>query len=81
MKHLLIIKLQKRNDEASELQAILTKHGCIIKTRVGLHDTDGNHCSSEGLIILELIGSDKERNEMMTEIGVLKSIDVKNISI
>ena len=38
--------------EAGEVQKCLTKYGCNIKTRIGLHDVDDNQCSVNGLIIL-----------------------------
>ncbi|MBN2259166.1 MAG: hypothetical protein JW702_01325 [Clostridiales bacterium] len=48
------IKVSHRSDEAKQVQEILTKYGCIIKTRLGLHDA-GSECSDEGLILLELL--------------------------
>ena len=34
------IKVENRREEASKLQDILTEYGCVIKTRIGLHDMD-----------------------------------------
>ncbi|WZL72900.1 hypothetical protein QBE52_17885 [Clostridiaceae bacterium 35-E11] len=51
------IQVGDRREDALEVQKLLTEYGCIIKTRLGLHDTGskGNVCSEQGLIILEFI--------------------------
>ena len=37
------IVIDPRNTHAVDVQNILTRHGCIIKTRLGLHETsDGS---------------------------------------
>lgn len=78
---LAVIKVEKRNDEATEVQKILTEFGCIIKTRLGLHDTTDNSCSPEGLIILELVGDSKEQKKMHDKIAALKSVKIKEVTI
>ena len=54
MRTIMGIEIKERKKEAINVQSLLTKHGCIIKTRLGLHDT-GNVCSPNGLIILEFV--------------------------
>ena len=50
------VLITDRQKEAGKVQALLTKFGCSIKTRLGLHEVTDNLCSSSGLIILELTG-------------------------
>ena len=38
------IKVENRREEASKLQDILTEYGCVIKTRIGLHDMGEYKC-------------------------------------
>lgn len=52
MRTIMGIEIQNREELAVKVQSLLTKHGCVIKTRLGLHET-GNVCSPSGLIILE----------------------------
>lgn len=52
MRTIMGIEIQNREELAVKVQECLTNHGCIIKTRLGLHET-GNFCSPSGLIILE----------------------------
>ena len=48
------IKVKNRLESAVAVQEILTKYGCIIKTRIGLHKEINGECSPEGLILLEI---------------------------
>ena len=60
-KTVLVILVSRRDDKIIELQKILSQYGGIIKTRLGLHDiSEGVDC---GLIILELVGGEKEKKE------------------
>ncbi len=54
-KSILLILVGKRKDDAIKLQQILTAWGCIIKTRLGIHDGVLENCSDEGLLILRII--------------------------
>lgn len=49
------ISIDDRIDEAVKFQNIVTSHGCKIRTRIGLHNTDGYGCSNKGIILLEVI--------------------------
>jgi hypothetical protein len=53
-KSTLLILIGKRNEDAIKVQQILPAWGCIIKTRLGIHDGVLGNCSDEGLLILEL---------------------------
>jgi hypothetical protein len=58
------IEIQNREELAMAVQGVLTNHGCIIKTRLGLHET-GNFCSPSGLIILEFAPDDKGEYDLL----------------
>ncbi len=61
MKHTIIgIELKNRQNEASALQDILTRYGCSIKTRIGLHDAAEGVCSAGGIILLDVISKEEE---------------------
>lgn len=53
------VKIKNRVENATEIQEILTKHGCSIKTRIGLHNVDCGTCSPFGLILLEVVEHEK----------------------
>ena len=47
------IRVSHRNANAPKLQEVLTKNGCQIKLRVGLHDAGEGYCSDDGVILPE----------------------------
>lgn len=69
---IMAINVGNRKEAAPEVQELLTKYGCIIKTRLGLHAA-GDNCSRKGLIILELSSEDIKEIEELE--GSLKRIE------
>jgi hypothetical protein len=76
---LMAVKIGVRTQHASEVQNILTKCGCNIRTRVGFHDTDENHCSTDGILILQLSGKEDEIKGMLNELNALHEVSAKFI--
>jgi hypothetical protein len=75
MKHYFImtVLVNNRREDAILLQETLTKSGCIIKTRLGLHQA-GDTCSDEGLIILELTGNESLIMNLEKELNAIQGI-------
>ena len=73
-KSILLILVGKRKSTAVNVQKILTGWGCIIKTRLGIHDGVLDNCSEEGLIILELVGTFDQNEELSRKIGLLEDV-------
>ena len=48
------VNLENREETAIKFQKILTKFGCEIKTRIGLHPSVGCVCLNRGIILLEV---------------------------
>ncbi|HBU13365.1 MAG TPA: hypothetical protein DEB31_11810 [Clostridiales bacterium] len=68
------IRVDNRTSNALKLQEALTGHGCNIKARLGLHEADGNSCSTDGLIVLHLCGELAQVEEMMESLNALPGI-------
>lgn len=77
---IMAIKIDHRSKNSSELQDILSKNGCKIKVRLGLHET-GDSCSEEGLIILQLNGDEQELQAFKEELLKISSVKLKMMSI
>ena len=73
MTTILGIKLNNRMETSQDFQTILSKYGCIIKTRLGLHETNDNVCNSHGIIILEITESG-EKEHLISELKSIKDI-------
>jgi metal-responsive CopG/Arc/MetJ family transcriptional regulator len=78
--NIMAVLVSHRVNKAKELQEILTKYGCIIKVRLGLHEA-GDVCSEEGLIILQLCGQEEEIIALADELNKLEGIKAKNMQI
>ncbi|MEZ0536921.1 hypothetical protein ACAG39_06670 [Caldicellulosiruptoraceae bacterium PP1] len=74
------ILVDNRLHDAPKLQEILTKHGCLIKTRLGLHEA-GESCSNQGLIILHLSGKEDEVEQMKNDILTLDHVKVQYMKL
>lgn len=80
MRIILGIQVGDRVHEAVKVQELLTKYGCFIKTRLGLHEASTTNCSSNGLIILEFLpGTEKEIGSIESELSALETITVRKM--
>ncbi|WP_291857761.1 hypothetical protein [Marinilabilia sp.] len=77
--HIIGILVEDRFDEAQQVQEILTRYGCSIKTRLGLHNVNGNHCSQAGVIILQLIPDDEKGELLVMAMKKLEGVQVKEM--
>jgi len=77
----MLVLMRKRRDTAVAVQKILTEHGCIIKTRLGIHDGVADQCSDSGLIVLELVGEEQEKQALTQELAAIKDITVKRVDL
>ncbi|MBL1214867.1 MAG: hypothetical protein HND52_16030 [Ignavibacteriae bacterium] len=80
-KSVLLILIGKRKEEAVKVQQILTAWGCLIKTRLGIHDGVLENCSDEGLLILELYGKEEDKEELSRKISLLPGVSSKLVEL
>ncbi len=55
MTNIIGIPVPDRANEAPLLQELLTKYGCYIQTRIGLHPLGTYQCRNDGVILIEVI--------------------------
>lgn len=58
MRTIIGIKLNNRVENSQQFQNLLSEYGCIIKTRLGLHDLCNEKCSVNGIILLEVVNDE-----------------------
>lgn len=68
------IKLPNKEENAVELQKILTEFNCIIKMRIGINNST-IFCSSNGIILLQI---ESKENALNVEKAVL---EIDNIEL
>jgi len=72
--------LRKRTITSAALQEILSKYGCSIKTRIGIHTANENVCSPDGVILLDVIGEASEIAALESELKAIDGADVQKMA-
>ncbi|MGE4285655.1 MAG: hypothetical protein AB7F23_03495 [Phycisphaerae bacterium] len=75
--HLILgVHITERLKHAGEVQAVLTKYGDVIKTRLGLHDVKGG---MSGVLILECVCDDDEFAALKEELAAVGGIETQSM--
>jgi hypothetical protein len=78
---IMAITVDLRTNNAPKVQEVLTKHGCIIKMRLGLHETSSKMCSERGLILLQLCGEDDEVKALKEDLVSVQGVKLNTMTI
>ena len=81
MKNVLLILVDHRKNAAVDVQKTLTAWGCLIKTRLGLHEGVQTNCSEHGLIICELVGEQDQLEELKRKLELIKGVSAELVSL
>jgi hypothetical protein len=80
-RYLLIVLLRSRQKEARLVQGVLTRYGCIIKIRLGIHDAAAEKCGDTGLIILELCPETAKIKKFKAELDALSGVTTRLVGL
>jgi len=80
-KTLLVILVDKRKASAVKVQQVLTDWGCVIKTRLGIHDGALDNCSDGGLIILEILATSEQKTRLTHKLEQLDGVSTELVEI
>ena len=75
------IRMDNRVNNALNFQEVLTKNGCKIKTRLGLHEVSENACANDGLIVLQPYGEKEDVEQLVKELNGLEGVTAKFIDL
>ena len=75
------VRMDNRVGNALKFQETLTKNGCIIKTRLGLHVVSETECANYGLILLQPCGKKEEIEQLVTDLNAIDGIRAKLIDL
>lgn len=78
---ILAILQENRTETAPKVQDILTRFGCYIRVRLGLHDAALDRCTNTGLILLQLCGEEVPIGEIEAELAKVPYVKVKSMSL
>ena len=71
------VRVNHRVANAVGLQEVLTKYGCNIKLRVGLHETSEKFCADDGVIMLQVCGEKADLEGMVSALNAMEAADVE----
>ncbi len=81
VKTVMAVLIDNRKMAATQVQKVLTAWGCIIKTRLGLHEGTLDDCSNFGLLVLEIVGSKEQNEEMCRKMNLVKGVTAKYMDL
>ena len=73
------IRLLSRQVASLKFQETLSKYGCNIKTRIGLHDISDGVCSPDGVILLEVVGDERILSGMMADLRQIEGLKLETM--
>lgn len=79
-KTIIALLIDKRTQTATKIQEILTRHGCIIALRLGLHEA-GPVCSEQGLVLLGLSGPGRAVAALTRDLRKVNGIRIKTMDL
>ena len=79
--YIMAVLQENRVETASKVQEVLTRNGCNIRFRLGLHDAGLESCSNSGLILLQVCGAKTEVEQLQAELQQVPHVKVKLMSL
>lgn len=74
--NIMVIRIEGRRERSPKVQEVLSRFGCSIKVRLGLHETD-EVCSDEGILILQLTGEESEMIALEAALNEMRDVKAK----
>lgn len=75
------VRMDNRVSNSLKFQEALTKNGCNLKARLGLHETSADACATDGLIVLQPYGEKEEIEKLVADLNALDGITAKCIDL
>lgn len=75
------VRMDNRINNSVKFQETLSKNGCKIKARLGLHEVSDDACSNDGIIVLQPCGSKEDVEALVKELNSLEGITAQYIDL
>ena len=73
------VHITERARNAVRVQQVLTEHGGCIKTRLGLHEPQGEQGGPNGLLLLEIVGGETKADALTAGLAAIEGVYVKRM--
>lgn len=78
--HIIIgIHVTDRVKRAAAVQKVLTQFGTHIETRLGLHDVTASSSSPGGIILLEMVGDQRQCLTILKKLAAIPGVEAKKM--
>jgi len=74
------VHITNRVRNVPAVQAVLTEYGCVIKTRLGLHDVAEDRCSPNGLLLVEMVCEKEKVDGFVKSLKAVEGVDVQQMT-
>lgn len=74
------IAIKDRIKEAGKTQEVLSKYGCLIRSRLGFHEVSEYTCSRVGFIILQVIDDNGQFPHFVKDLNEIGGIEVQQMN-
>jgi hypothetical protein len=79
-KHIIVgVHITDRVEHVSKVQHLFTEYGCWIRTRLGLHESNAEYCSPNGMILLEMIDNDAKCDQLSAALNAIEGVEAKTM--
>ncbi len=75
------VRVDNRVVSVAKFQEVLTRDGCSIKTRLGLHDVSEDVCAADGIVIIQPYGTKEAIDAMVSDMNGLEGITAKLLDL
>ena len=76
--NIMVVKIGARREDSPHIQEVLSRFGCSIRVRLGLHETH-EVCSDEGILILQLCGDIAEMEKLEAALNQMERVKAKMV--
>jgi len=73
------VHITDRLRHAVDVQQVLTRHGAIIKTRLGLHEVGEGRSSPEGVLLLETVGGKRDIQALVRDLSKIEGLEIQKM--
>ncbi|MBN1461344.1 MAG: hypothetical protein JXA57_17590 [Armatimonadetes bacterium] len=78
-RYILGVHVTDRVQKVPDVQQVFTDFGCYVRTRLGLHEVQGDYCSPAGLILLDLLCDEATCEEMRGKLAAIEGVEVQQM--
>lgn len=79
--YFMVIVQEHRVETATRVQEVLTRFGCNIRVRLGLHDAGMSSCSNSGMIVLQICGEKADADQLLAEVLKVPNVKAKLMAL